>query len=378
MTLTAETFDFVATLVRQRSAIQLERGKEYLVESRLAPLARSAGALDVDAYVRGMRADVTKHDMVVEALTTNETSWFRDLNPFTVLRSTVVPDLVDRGKFQMRIWSAACSTGQEAFSIAMILADNFPSVRASIVATDLADHVLAKGRSGRYTQLEINRGLPAPMLVKHFERQGPAFEISSALRSQVVFRKHNLLDNPPAGGPFDIVFLRNVLIYFDVATKRDVLRRVRGSLAPGGYLFLGRRRDDHRRRRVVGANPSRIELRLPAPRRESDMKALVIDDSRVMRRIVSNILVGVGFDTIEAENGQVALDQLESHDDVGAVLHRLEHARDDGLRVRCRGAKAPRVAQRDAHDGHDGGRTGSNRSCPRRRRPRVRDQALHP
>jgi chemotaxis protein methyltransferase CheR len=239
MTLTAETFDFVATLVRQRSAIQLERGKEYLVESRLAPLARSAGAADVDAYVRGMRADITKHDIVVEALTTNETSWFRDLNPFTVLRSTVVPDLVGRGKFNFRIWSAACSTGQEAYSIAMILADNFPSVRANIVATDLAEQVLAKGRSGRYTQLEINRGLPAPMLVKHFERQGPSFEISSALRSQVVFRKHNLLDNPPAGGPFDIVFLRNVLIYFDVATKRDVLRRIRNSLAPGGYLFLG-------------------------------------------------------------------------------------------------------------------------------------------
>jgi chemotaxis protein methyltransferase CheR len=239
MTLTAETFDFVATLVRQRSAIQLERGKEYLVESRLAPLARSAGAADVDAYVRGMRADITKHDIVVEALTTNETSWFRDLNPFTVLRSTVVPDLVGRGKFNLRIWSAACSTGQEAFSIAMILADNFPSVRPSIVATDLAEQVLAKGRSGRYTQLEINRGLPAPMLVKHFERQGPSFEISSSLRSQVVFRKHNLLDNPPAGGPFDIVFLRNVLIYFDVATKRDVLRRIRNSLAPGGYLFLG-------------------------------------------------------------------------------------------------------------------------------------------
>jgi len=239
VTLTAETFDFVAALVRTRSAIQLERGKEYLVESRLAPLARSAGAIDVDAYVRGMRADVTKHDIVVEALTTNETSWFRDLNPFTVLRSTVIPELYARGRGSLRIWSAACSTGQEAYSIAMIIADNFPSVRSNIVATDLADGVLEKGRSGRYTQLEINRGLPAPMLVKHFERQGPSFEISSQMRSQVVFRKHNLLDSPPAGGPYDIVFLRNVLIYFDVATKRDVLKRVRGAMAPGGYLFLG-------------------------------------------------------------------------------------------------------------------------------------------
>lgn len=239
MTLTADTFDFVATLVRQRSAIQLERGKEYLVESRLAPLARTAGASDVDAYVRALRSDVTKHDLVVEALTTNETSWFRDLNPFTVLQSTVVPDFVKRGKSQLRIWSAACSSGQEPYSVAMTLADNFPSVGFSITATDLAEAVLTKGRSGQYTQLEINRGLPAPLLVKHFERQGPVFQISQALRSRVSFRKHNLLEPAPIGGPFDVVFLRNVLIYFDVATKRDVLKRIRQSMTPDGYLFLG-------------------------------------------------------------------------------------------------------------------------------------------
>ena len=239
MTLTAETFDFVATLVRQRSAIQLEKGKEYLVESRLAPLARSAGVADVDAFVRAARADSAKQDLVVEALTTNETSWFRDINPFAVLRSTVVPDLVGLGRNQLRIWSAACSTGQEAYSIAMTIAEHFPGIRSSIVATDLAENVLAKGRSGSYSQLEINRGLQAPMLVKYFERKGANFEISPTLKNQVVFRKHNLLDATPPGGPFDIVFLRNVLIYFDVATKRDVLRRVRQSMAPGGYLFLG-------------------------------------------------------------------------------------------------------------------------------------------
>ena len=239
MTLAADTFDFVATLVRTRSAIQLDKGKEYLVESRLAPLARSAGASDVDAFIRALRADISQHDSVVEALTTNETSWFRDLNPFNVLKSTVVPDLASKGRNNLRVWSAACSTGQEPFSIAMTIADTFPLTKVQIVATDLADHVLAKGRSGRYTQLEINRGLPAPLLVKHFERQGPAFEISSHLRSQVVFRKHNLLEQPPSGGPYDIVFLRNVLIYFDVATKRSVLSKVKAALAPGGYLFLG-------------------------------------------------------------------------------------------------------------------------------------------
>ncbi|WP_062138004.1 CheR family methyltransferase [Demequina aestuarii] len=239
MTLTAESFDFVATLVRRRSAIQLGVGKEYLVESRLSPLARSAGVADVDAYVHALRRDVTLHDQVVEALTTNETSWFRDLTPFTALRSTVLPELAAAGRTQVRVWSAACSSGQEAYSIAMTVADEFPQLTASITATDLSEQMLVQGRAGRYSQLEVNRGLPAIMLVKHFQRQGATFEISPALRRGVTFRSHNLLDAPPPGGPFDVIFLRNVLIYFDVATKREVLSRVRSVLAPGGTLFLG-------------------------------------------------------------------------------------------------------------------------------------------
>ncbi len=239
MTLTDDAFDFVATLVRQRSAIQLERGKEYLVESRLAPLARTAGATDVDSYVRALRNDVTKHDLVVEALTTNETSWFRDANPFAVLHTTVVPELVGRGRRDFRIWSAACSSGQEPYSIAMTFSEHFPALRPQIIATDLSELMLDRGRAGEYTQLEINRGLPAPMLVKYFERTGATFQITPSIRNQVHFRHHNLLEPAPLGGPFDIVFLRNVLIYFDVETKRDVLRRVRMSMAPDGYLFLG-------------------------------------------------------------------------------------------------------------------------------------------
>ncbi|MFN3865838.1 MAG: CheR family methyltransferase [Demequina sp.] len=239
MTLTAESFDYVATLVRRRSAIQLAPGKEYLVESRLAPLARSLGAADVDAYIRTLRSDPTLHGQVIEALTTNETSWFRDLTPFTALRSTVLPAAVAAGRTQLRVWSAACSSGQEAYSIAMTVVDEFPRLRAAITATDLSERMLTQGRAGRYSQLEVNRGLPATLLVKHFERQGATFEISPALRQLVTFRSHNLLDAPPAGGPFDVVFLRNVLIYFDVATKREVLRRVRSVLAPGGTLFLG-------------------------------------------------------------------------------------------------------------------------------------------
>ncbi|WP_062517465.1 CheR family methyltransferase [Demequina gelatinilytica] len=239
MTIAPDSFDFVATLVRRRSAIQLDSGKEYLVESRLAPLARSAGAADVESYIRSVRANVTLHDKVVEALTTNETSWFRDRHPFTVLKDTVIPDAITRRGKHLKVWSAACSSGQEPYSIAMTIAEHFPDVRASIVATDLSEEVLAKGRSGQYSQLEVNRGLPAPMLVRHFERKGAFFEANERLRSMVSFRRHNLLDAPPLGGPYDVVFLRNVLIYFDVATKRDVMRRVRSVLAPGGWVFLG-------------------------------------------------------------------------------------------------------------------------------------------
>ncbi len=239
MTIAPEAFDFVATLVRQRSAIQLEKGKEYLVESRLAPLARSAGAPNVDAYVRTLRANTGLHDAVVEALTTNETSWFRDISPFNMLRQHVIPELKNQGKRQLKVWSAACSSGQEPYSIAMTVKDHHSDLGLSVTATDLSEEVLAKARAGAYSQLEVNRGLPAPVLVKHFVRKGATFEIAAPLREQITFRKHNLLDQPPMGGPFDIVFLRNVLIYFDVATKREVLSKVRRALAPGGYLFLG-------------------------------------------------------------------------------------------------------------------------------------------
>lgn len=239
MSIAPDAFEFVATLVRTRSAIQLSTGKEYLVESRLAPLARAAGAADVGAYIRTLRQDSRLHPQVVEALTTNETSWFRDRTPFATLREKVLPEMAAARRNRLRVWSAACSSGQEPYSIALLIADEFPGIVPSIVATDLSERMLAQGRDGRYSQLEVNRGLPAPTLVKHFTREGASFQISPALRRQVTFQHHNLLDAPPAGGPFDVIFLRNVLIYFDVATKREVLARVRSVLAPGGVLFLG-------------------------------------------------------------------------------------------------------------------------------------------
>ncbi|WP_081844671.1 protein-glutamate O-methyltransferase CheR [Cellulomonas sp. URHE0023] len=244
MAVSAESFAFVADLVRRRSAIQLAPGKEYLVESRLLSLAREDGAADVDAFVRTVRSSAKESDFarIVEALTTNETSWFRDSAPFAALQSYVVPELIAaRGtSARLKVWSAACSTGQEPYSIAMTLADCLPaSASADILATDLSEQVLAKAREGRYSQLEVNRGLPATMLVRHLSRVGAEWQISQALRNLVTFRQHNLLDLPPIGGPFDVVYLRNVLIYFDIATKRAILERLRRVMKPDGILMLG-------------------------------------------------------------------------------------------------------------------------------------------
>lgn len=243
MSLTHDTFAFVADVVRRRSAIQLEAGKEYLVESRLLPLARDAGHAGVDAYVRAVRAAQREQDLaqIVDALTTNETSWFRDNTPFSALRTHIVPALrAERPVLDtLRIWSAACSTGQEPYSLAMTLTDVLGvGARFAITATDLSDRVLAQARSGRYSQLEINRGLPAPMMVRYFQRNGHEWQVADELRRTITFQKHNLLDSPPAG-PFDVVFLRNVLIYFDLETKRSILSRVHRVLRPGGFLVLG-------------------------------------------------------------------------------------------------------------------------------------------
>jgi chemotaxis protein methyltransferase CheR len=243
MTLAPENFAFVADVVRQRSAIQLDVGKEYLVESRLLPIVREKGLSGVDEYIRTLRTrpQPAELERVVEALTTNETSWFRDAAPFVALTQHVVPSLLE-GRVAgapLRVWSAACSTGQEAYSVTMALEEAVPGLRLAVTATDISEQVLARGRAGRYTQLEINRGLPAAMLVKHFTRVGTDWEINARLRSMVTFQRHNLLHAPPSGGPFDVVFLRNVLIYFDLATKREVLRRARSVVRPGGYLLLG-------------------------------------------------------------------------------------------------------------------------------------------
>jgi len=244
MTISTSAFTFVRELVRAESAIVLEPGKEYLVESRLVPLARAAGHPDVDAYVAELSTRRTPSALkqVVEALTTNETSWFRDTDPYTTLRETILPELArNRPRKQLRVWAAACSSGQEPYSIVMTALDT-PALagwRVDVTATDLSEEMLERGRRGEYSQLEVNRGLPATTLVRHFERQGLSWRINQSIRDRVEFRHLNLTRPFPPMGQFDVVFLRNVLIYFDLPTKREVLQRVRQVLAPDGHLFLG-------------------------------------------------------------------------------------------------------------------------------------------
>jgi chemotaxis protein methyltransferase CheR len=245
MTLTATSFDWVRALVHKESAIVLQPGKEYLVEARLLPIARQVGITDVSRFVDSVRArpDADSMRRIVEALTTNETSWFRDGDPFTALTATVMPALLAaRGPSErLRIWSAACSSGQEAYTIAMLLEDSLPNAttRVSITATDLSRQMVERTRAGRFTQLEVNRGLPASLLVRHFTRAGSEWEVSPALRRMVTATECNLAAPLPRLGPFDVVYLRNVLIYFDLPTKQAILRRVRDLMRPDGWLFLG-------------------------------------------------------------------------------------------------------------------------------------------
>jgi chemotaxis protein methyltransferase CheR len=244
MALSAQEFTFVCDLVRRESAIVLGPGKEYLVETRLLPLARKAGAATVSDFVNRaqQRPDPAAHRSIVEALTTNETSWFRDQEPFTVLREVVLPEFkaTRPGPQTLRVWSAACSSGQETYSLALTLQESTPpGWTYDILGTDISSEMVARAQAGRFSQLEMNRGLPATMLVKYFEREGAHWQVSPALRRNISFRMVNLATTLPSMPAFDVIFLRNVLIYFDVDTKRAVLRRIRSLLRPDGWLFLG-------------------------------------------------------------------------------------------------------------------------------------------
>lgn len=247
MTITVADADYVRDLVRARSAIVLDAEKTYLIESRLQPIARQRGLLSLGELVGAMRRQRNGplHDLVVDAMTTNETSFFRDPGLWTALERRLLPDLLERrqASASLTIWCAACSSGQEPYSVAMMLADRFPQILANwnvrIVATDLSGEMLGRAASGRYTQLEVNRGLPAPALIKHFRRDGAYWQISDRIRQMVEFRMLNLVEPWPFVPAADLLFMRNVLIYFDHQSKQQILGRCRQVLRPDGHLVLG-------------------------------------------------------------------------------------------------------------------------------------------
>ena len=246
-TLPEADFEYLRELMHLRAAIVLERGKEYLALSRLEPVARDHGLTTVSELVDKLRTrELTSalHDQVVDALTTNETTFFRDYNPWESLRTLVMPELLARKERTrtLAIWSAGCSSGQEPYSIAMSIREHFPELltwQLSILGTDISGSVLDRARAGRYGQLEVNRGLPAHLLVRHFTRAGMEWEIEEPIRRMVRFEHHNLNDAWPSMPPFDLVLMRNVMIYFETEAKRQVLAKMHDQLALHGYLLLG-------------------------------------------------------------------------------------------------------------------------------------------
>jgi chemotaxis protein methyltransferase CheR len=239
-------YEYLRKLLKERSGLDLSADKQYLVESRLVPLARRTGLAGIPELVQKMKgggADALTAD-VVEAMTTNETFFFRDKIPFDHMRETILPALTKAraNRRSLRIWSAACSTGQEPYSIAMLLREAGQALagwRAEIVATDLSQGVLEKSKAGLFSQFEVQRGLPIQMLVKYFTQVGELWQLNADIRGMVQHRQLNLLQDFSSLGTFDVIFCRNVLIYFDQDTKAAIFERLVKQLEPDGMLMLG-------------------------------------------------------------------------------------------------------------------------------------------
>jgi chemotaxis protein methyltransferase CheR len=239
-------YEYLRKLLKERSGLVLAPEKQYLIESRLMPVARRAGCDSISALVRRLREPNVEPLKVeiTEAMTINESFFFRDKIPFDRFREAVLPAmLAARAKTKrLRIWCAAAATGQEPYSLAMILRsmqEKFSGWRVEILATDLSNEVLERARAGIYSQFEVQRGLPIQMLMLHFEQVGEQWRVCEAIRKMVQFRHLNLLSDFASLGTFDVVFCRNVLIYFDQPTKMNVLERVYRQLAPDGFLLMG-------------------------------------------------------------------------------------------------------------------------------------------
>ena len=246
MTLVEADIEYLRSEIGKRSGNVISQSQSYLLEGRLMPLAKELGLADVSALVAKLKGNGRDplHDKVTEAMTINETSFFRDMQPFDALKDHVLPELEKKraSTRSISIWSAASSSGQEAYSIAISIRTHFPQLndwRVRILGTDLSDEMVERTREGVYSQFEVNRGLPAPLLVKNFDRKGLSWQVKPELRAMVEARKANLTETWSTVAKHDVVFLRNVLIYFDLETKTRILNRVHQSMRPDGYLFLG-------------------------------------------------------------------------------------------------------------------------------------------
>ena len=238
-------YEYLRKLLKDQSGLDLSADKQYLIESRLLPLARKAGLPGISDLVQKMKggsnALITQ---VVEAMTTNETFFFRDKVPFDHFRDTIMPEMLKlrAARKSLRIWCAAGSTGQEPYSLAMCLKEMSAALsgwRVEILATDLSQEVLEKSRTGIYSQFEVQRGLPIQMLVKYFKQIGELWQINPDIRGMVAHRQLNLLHDFGQLGGFDVIFCRNVLIYFDQETKANIFGRLVRSMEPDGFLVLG-------------------------------------------------------------------------------------------------------------------------------------------
>jgi len=241
-----DEFDTIAEFLKQRSGLALTQDKLYLIETRLQPIVRNHGMKDIMEMIARLKAGSLPPVVITEiteAMTTNESMFYRDTKPFEYLTKVMVPALKAAGRTHLRIWSAACSTGQEPYSIVMSLKEMgaaLGSMTFEVIATDLNEKVLERARAGVFTQFEVQRGLPITMLVKYFKQQpGNLWEIQPAAKTPVKFMAMNLLDSYALLGRFDIVFCRNVLIYFDDKGKSQVLDKLSNALNPPGFLMLG-------------------------------------------------------------------------------------------------------------------------------------------
>ncbi len=239
-------YQYLSKFLIESSGLALGEGKEYLLEARVTPLSQSFGFSDVAELISKLRRgrDVRISTAVTESMTTNETSFFRDKTPFEEIKATLLPALIEKRRAlqKLRIWCAAASTGQEIYSLLMLMEDSFPELkswRIEVVGTDIAQSMLNRSQEAVYSQFEVQRGLPTPLLIKHFEQVTQGWRIKDTLRNRVKWQQLNLLSEFAHLGPFDMILCRNVLIYFEVAHKRDVLERMRNILSRDGYLMLG-------------------------------------------------------------------------------------------------------------------------------------------